>query len=372
MGTQDGLLKNELVNETSPNLSVKDRMVGRLLASPIKRFSNNEILPISTILTNTLLDELDSSDLEQIKVRSPLTCASIRSICRNCYGWHLAYSKLVDLGEAIGIIAAQSIGEPGTQLTMRTFHTGGVFSGDLTQQIRAPFQGTLSYKTAEAANLVRTLHGTRSFLIKESVTLYIQNLKGACSKIKLPEGATLLSNTGQKVYTNQIIAEIKKDANLVLEEDSKTVYTNISGEVFFQNIDIETILDKQGNSVQKNRNPGLIWVLHGKRYSLPRSSELVAKLGQINTSGSIIAKKQILNNYSGIVKFDKTSTTNEIRILNFSLVLQNANILLNNTNTAGVKNILEFDTDKKFQIEVQHNNTIQHGETIATLANNSD
>jgi DNA-directed RNA polymerase subunit beta' len=277
---------------------------------------------------------------------------------------------LVDLGEAIGIIAAQSIGEPGTQLTMRTFHTGGVFSGDLTQQIRAPFQGTLSYKTAEAANLVRTLHGTRSFLIKESVTLYIQNLKGACSKIRLPEGATLLSNTGQKVYTNQIIAEIKKDANLVLEEDSKTVYTNISGEVFFQNINIETIIDKQGNSVQKNRNPGLIWVLYGKRYSLPRSSELVAKLGQINTSGSIIAKKSILNSYSGIVKFDEASTTNEIKILNFSLILQNANILIKRNTIEEEKNILKFDNGKKFQIDVQHNTTIQNGETIATLANN--
>ena len=368
--TQDGLLKNELVHETSPNLSVKDRMVGRLLAQPLTQSNSNVVLPINTQLTSNLLNDLHELDIEQLKVRSPLTCNSIRSICRNCYGWHLAYSKLVDLGEAIGIIAAQSIGEPGTQLTMRTFHTGGVFSGDLTQQIRAPFQGTLSYKTAEAANLVRTLHGTRSFLTKENVTLYIKNLKGACSKIKLPEGATLLSNTGQKVYTNQIIAEIKKDANLVLEEDSKTVYTNISGEVFFQNIDIETIFDKQGNSLQKNRNPGLIWVLHGKRYSLPRSSELVAKLGQISTSGSIIAKKQILNNYSGIVKFNKATTTDEIKILNFSLILQNANILLNSNTITGKKNILKFDNDKKFQIEIQHNNAIQHGETIATLSDN--
>ena len=368
--TQDGLLKNELINETSPNLSVKDRMIGRLLAEPLIKKKDNVILPINTQLTSNLLDNLHELDIEKLKVRSPLTCTSIRSICRNCYGWHLAYSKLVDLGEAIGIIAAQSIGEPGTQLTMRTFHTGGVFSGDLTQQIRAPFQGTLSYKTAEAANLVRTLHGTRSFLIKESVTLYIQNLKGACSKIRLPEGATLLSNTGQKVYTNQIIAEIKKDANLVLEEDSKTVYTNISGEVFFQNINIETIIDKQGNSVQKNRNPGLIWVLYGKRYSLPRSSELVAKLGQINTSGSVIAKKSILNSYSGIVKFDEASATNEIKILNFSLILQNANILIKRNTIEEEKNILKFDNGKKFQIDVQHNTTIQNGETIATLANN--
>ena len=142
--TQDGLHKNELINETTPNLSLKDRVIGRLLAVPITQTRNNQTIPANTNLTSQLIDGLDAADLEQLRVRSPLTCTSIRSVCRKCYGWHLAYSKIVDLGEAIGIIAAQSIGEPGTQLTMRTFHTGGVFSGDLTRQIRAPFQGLLS------------------------------------------------------------------------------------------------------------------------------------------------------------------------------------------------------------------------------------
>jgi hypothetical protein len=94
--------------------------------------------------------------------------------------------------------------------------------------------------------------------------------------------------------------------------------------------------------VQKNKNPGLIWVLQGKRYSLPRSSELVAKLGQVDTNGSIIAQKQILNNYAGIVKFSKASARNEIRILNFSLILQNAKVLLFNNSTSGKKKYIEI------------------------------
>ena len=318
--TREGLHKNELLNQLTPNLSLNDRIIGRLLASPIKRFSNNEILPINTILTNTLLDELDSSDLEQIKVRSPLTCNSIRSVCRNCYGWHLAYSKLVDLGEAIGIIAAQSIGEPGTQLTMRTFHTGGVFSGDLTRQIRAPFQGTLFYKTSNHASLTRTLHGERSFLIQENTLLYLENLKSGCITIKIPAGATLLCNSKQKVYSNQIIAEIKKDANLVLEEDSKTVYTDEAGEIFFQGIELQETFDKQENLVRKNKNSGLIWVLGGKRYSLPYSSELIARLGQVATSGSIFAQKQVLNEYSGVVKIQDSFKKLNVGILSFSLI----------------------------------------------------
>ena len=96
-------------------------------------------IPENTEIDKAFLNKLNKSVIIELIVRSPLICESLRSVCRSCYGWHLSYSKLIDLGEAVGILAAQSIGEPGTQLTMRTFHTGGVFSGDLTKQIRAPF-----------------------------------------------------------------------------------------------------------------------------------------------------------------------------------------------------------------------------------------
>tara|TARA_B100000683_G_scaffold8301_1_gene9050 strand:- start:9057 stop:12851 length:3795 start_codon:yes stop_codon:yes gene_type:complete len=363
--THEGLQKNELINGLDTNLSLNERIIGRLLAAPIKRSSNNEILPINTVLTNTLLNDLEHSDLEQLKVRSPLTCNSIRSVCRNCYGWHLAYSKLVDLGEAIGIIAAQSIGEPGTQLTMRTFHTGGVFSGDLTRQIRAPFQGTLFYQTSNQASLIRTLHGERSFLVKESTVLYLENSICGCIKIKIPSGATLLCNNKQKVYSNQIIAEIKKDANLVLEEDSKTVYTDESGEIFFQGIELQNTFDKQGNLVRKNKNSGLIWVLRGKRYSLPHSSELIARLGQVATSGSILAQKQLLNEYSGTVKIEDSSKKLNIGILSFSLILQKAKIL------TPEHNVLELGNKKKFHLKVKHNEILQQNHRIAVLEDNS-
>ena len=83
--------------------------------------------------------------MTKIIVRSPLTCSSSRSVCQQCYGWNLAYGNLIDLGEAVGIIAAQSIGEPGTQLTMRTFHTGGVFTTEPSRQIRAQFSGKIIF-----------------------------------------------------------------------------------------------------------------------------------------------------------------------------------------------------------------------------------
>ena len=84
-----------------------------------------------------MANRIFDTQIKCLQFYSPLTCESTRSICQKCYGWDLSYGKLVNLGEAIGIIAAQSIGEPGTQLTMRTFHTGGIFTADPNLQIRA-------------------------------------------------------------------------------------------------------------------------------------------------------------------------------------------------------------------------------------------
>jgi DNA-directed RNA polymerase subunit beta' len=138
--TNDNLSYEDLFQRYETSLSLKDRLLSRLLAEPIFAGENKKLIASkNTEITLSLLKKLKEVNPESIKVRSPLTCNSNRSICRKCYGWHLSYSRIVDLGEAVGIIAAQSIGEPGTQLTMRTFHTGGVFSGDLTRQIRAPF-----------------------------------------------------------------------------------------------------------------------------------------------------------------------------------------------------------------------------------------
>lgn len=84
-------------------------------------------------------------NVSKIYFRTPLTCKLVIGICQVCYGWNLASGKVVELGEPVGILAAQSIGEPGTQLTMRTFHTGGIFSGEVKETICAPFGGKIWY-----------------------------------------------------------------------------------------------------------------------------------------------------------------------------------------------------------------------------------
>ena len=148
-------------------LSLSSRLVGRVLAETPGKFAsrNEEITP-------DLASKL-ASEYSEISVRSPLSCSLRWGVCQLCYGWGLSEGRRVTLGEAVGIIAAQSIGEPGTQLTLRTFHTGGVFSGDLLDEIRAPYAGTILFPEPLQGLLVRTPHGQIAFLAKVSGKMII-------------------------------------------------------------------------------------------------------------------------------------------------------------------------------------------------------
>jgi DNA-directed RNA polymerase subunit beta' len=365
--TSDHLSYDDLFKRYKTTISLKDRIIGRLLAQPVVTKDGKSVIGTSNaILTASLINEIENSDYKDIKVRSPLTCNSNRSVCRKCYGWHLSYSRIVDLGEAVGIVAAQSIGEPGTQLTMRTFHTGGVFSGDLTRQIRAPFSGTVFYSLNSQTKLVRTMHGEKGFRLNETVNLYIENSSGTRTLLKIPEGNILLVNHKQKVYASQILAEIKKDANLILEEDTKHVYTEVSGEAFFQNIEIDSVLDKQGSLNNVSRKAGLIWVLHGERYSLPKFSSLKVSVGQEVSKSNILAHHQILNTSAGIVKFEATPNGNLLKVLNFSLMLRNTKLTKQGNNISTLS-IINDGIEKRFQLTVNEQDFLTNGQTIAVL-----
>tara|TARA_B110000444_G_scaffold257888_1_gene297410 strand:- start:2391 stop:6188 length:3798 start_codon:yes stop_codon:yes gene_type:complete len=365
--TTEGLSYEDLFTRYRTSLSYKDRLIGRLLLEPVFSKDKTTLLaPANTELTVSVITELEKHNIQAVKVRSPLTCNSNRSVCRKCYGWHLSYSRIVDLGEAVGIVAAQSIGEPGTQLTMRTFHTGGVFSGDLTRQIRSPFTGTVFYKLKSETLLVRTMHGEKGFKLNESVSLIIENSDGTSITLQIPDGNILLINNGQKVYVSQILAEIKKDANLILEEDSKHVYTQRSGEAFFQNLEINTTVDRQGSVNKISKGSGLIWILNGDRYSLPTSAAMQIRVGAELSSKSILARQQTLNQYSGLVKFESTTNGRILKILNSSLMLNNSKLLTcENENT--ILTILNQNIEKVFQLKVKNKDFLTNGQTIAVL-----
>lgn len=130
-GTNRGIFMKPMTDGDRVLIPLKDRLLGRMLGADVIHPTTGEtIAKRNQHIDDDLAAEIGKAAVEEVILRSPLTCEAARSVCQACYGWSLAHAKMVDLGEAVGIIAAQSIGEPGTQLTMRTFHTGGVFTGD--------------------------------------------------------------------------------------------------------------------------------------------------------------------------------------------------------------------------------------------------
>ena len=168
-GTHRGIYLRDIKEGQKTILPLANRLVGRVLAEQIPRLArrNEEITP-------DLASKIAKERLE-VYVRSPLSCSLRLGVCQLCYGWGLAEGRRVTLGEAVGIIAAQSIGEPGTQLTLRTFHTGGVFSGDLLNELRAPYNGTIFFPEPLQGLLVRTPHGQIAFLTKVSGKMVISS-----------------------------------------------------------------------------------------------------------------------------------------------------------------------------------------------------
>nr|YP_009590485.1 RNA polymerase beta' subunit [Camellia renshanxiangiae]QBM10585.1 RNA polymerase beta' subunit [Camellia renshanxiangiae] len=168
---------------------------------------------------------------QPISIRTPFTCRSISWICRLCYGRSPTHGDLVELGEAVGIIAGQSIGEPGTQLTLRTFHTGGVFTGGTAEHVRAPSNGKIKLNE----NLVhptRTRHGHPAFLC--SIDLYVTiESEDIIHNVNIPSKSFLLVQNDQYVESEQVIAEIRAGTSTFnfKERVRKHIYSDSEGEM---------------------------------------------------------------------------------------------------------------------------------------------
>jgi len=124
-GTTDGIYVEPIIEAGVEVEPLRDRIVGRVSLDKIKDFEGTVIVDVSQEITEELANQVQGAGIERVRIRSVLTCESRRGVCALCYGRNLATGRMVELGEAVGVIAAQSIGEPGTQLTMRTFHIGG-------------------------------------------------------------------------------------------------------------------------------------------------------------------------------------------------------------------------------------------------------
>nr|YP_006665770.1 RNA polymerase beta' subunit [Elodea canadensis]AEY84642.1 RNA polymerase beta' subunit [Elodea canadensis] len=166
-----------------------------------------------------------------IYIRTPFTCRSTSWICQLCYGRSPTHGDLVELGEAVGIIAGQSIGEPGTQLTLRTFHTGGVFTGGTAEHVRAPYNGKIKFNE-DLVHPTRTRHGHPAFLC--SIDLYVTiESQDIIHNVNIPPKSLILVQNDQYVKSEQVIAEIRAGASTLncKERVRKHIYSESEGEM---------------------------------------------------------------------------------------------------------------------------------------------
>ncbi|MEL7523179.1 MAG: DNA-directed RNA polymerase subunit beta'', partial [Cyanobacteria bacterium J06553_1] len=210
------------------------KILGRVLVENIYHPITGALISTANRDINlSLAEDIVEAQMGRVLVRSPLTCESSNSICQYCYGWSLANDRLVDLGEAVGIIAAQSIGEPGTQLTMRTFHTGGVFTGEIAQRIAAARNGILYFDKPIKTQPTRTRHGDNAAILLESAQLMIKSAADeVLQDLHLPEGSTIFVQNSQEVRENDLLVELPIGARLGKEKAYRQISTDIAGQVY--------------------------------------------------------------------------------------------------------------------------------------------
>ncbi|MBZ8179644.1 DNA-directed RNA polymerase subunit beta' [Oscillatoria salina IIICB1] len=320
-GTTRGIQLVPMKDGDRTLIPLADRLFGRVLGEDIHSQTGELIAS-----RNQLIDEILANKIAQhaqaVIVRSPLTCEASRSVCRNCYGAALATGDEVDLGEAVGIIAAQSIGEPGTQLTMRTFHTGGVFTGQVAKQVRSPIAGTVKLKVR--TRTVRTRHGDEREQVEVAGNILIEPTTGKSVTFSVSPGSLILVKDGEKVEPSQLLAEVPvRERSRSTERATKDVASDLAGEVYFDNLLLEEKTDRQGNTTRICSRGGLIWVLSGEVYNLPPGAEPVVKNGDFVQPGTVLAETKLISVSGGVCR---TSGGREISIITADLRLDQAKV----------------------------------------------
>ena len=206
--TLQGVTKSTVSRGEEVDVPLSQLIIGRTARDNIRNPITDEMVVCENeVITPEAAVKIEVLGLDAIRVRSPLTCDSPFGICAKCYGWDMSTGKLVEEGSAVGIIAAQSIGEPGTQLTLRTFHTGGVAErAILEREQKATYAGTIQYRDINAVSFKRADGSTQIVVLKRNGEIALLDAKDReLDKFKVPYGATVLVEDGGKVKASVIL-----------------------------------------------------------------------------------------------------------------------------------------------------------------------
>ncbi|MFO7628867.1 MAG: DNA-directed RNA polymerase subunit beta' [Prochlorococcaceae cyanobacterium] len=347
------------------------KLVGRLAAEPVLGTDGETIVERDGEIDPITSRRVEEAGVKTVVVRSPLTCQAARSVCRKCYGWALAHNELVDLGEAVGIIAAQSIGEPGTQLTMRTFHTGGVSTAE-TGVVRSLVAGVVEFGSKARVRPLRTPHGVEAHLAETDFTLTLKpSGKGKVQKLDITNGSILFVDDGGTVMEDIILAQISSGAAVKksVEKATKDVICDLAGQVRFEEaIQPKEVTDRQGNITLKAQRLGRLWVLSGDVYNLPPNALPVVPGQKPVTTGEVLAESRLVSEYGGAVRLrESAGDSREVQIVTASLTLRDCKLVGESTHSGEIWH-LEGKENTRYLLKTAPGSKIGQGEVIAELA----
>lgn len=231
--------------------------------------------------------------------RSPLTCKIKNGICQTCYGWDLTRSEKIDLGLAVGILAAQSIGEPGTQLTMRTFHTGGIFTGQFIEHQTAPFSGKLEMPQNIKTCIVKNLHGKSIPLLLEDIVATITSLEGKKAFLTFSRLSFLHILKSGFVKKNQILSELRQELKLIPDKKQHPLRAPFDS---FLNHKQFSIRSTNLNKFKITKNNSKIRLSSGQLYETSLNSKYLVK--NFLNKNSAFAYSKIITPIGGILVVD--------------------------------------------------------------------
>ena len=305
-GSTDGIIIKQLLENGEIIQKLSERILGRVAAEHIRDPFNQEVIcEAGTLIDEDMTDVIGNAGIESIMIRSVLTCIAPTGVCAKCYGRDLARGYMISVGEAVGVIAAQSIGEPGTQLTMRTFHIGGTANRRVeATSWEAQRSGSLSFvdiKTVTNSDKVEIIMSRRTEAL-------IHDHEGReVERYMLPYGSKLMAKEGDEVTTGQRIAEWDPFSTPIISDvDGMIKYVDIiNGQSMRSQMDENTGLTREViiDSSEYDLKPRItlrgvdskktVKRADGKTHPgfyLPVKSELVIREGNIVTAGEILAK----------------------------------------------------------------------------------
>jgi DNA-directed RNA polymerase subunit beta' len=294
-GTVEGIYVSPIVESGEIIEPLRDRIIGRVSLERIKDFDNNVVVEVNQEINEEIASQIQGAGVERVKIRSVLTCESRRGVCALCYGRNLGSGRMVELGETCGVIAAQSIGEPGTQLTMRTFHVGGTASRVSDKsRLDAKNNGTVHFINL---NTVKSERDGMLVAMNRSGSVAIVDDRGReKERYQVVYGARLRVEDGQKVALGDQLAEWDPYTYAVLTEIGGTVQFKDLQEGITLNEEVDEVTGLSrlvvADAPDEKRQPA-IWINGAKgkkRYLMPSRAHLMVLDGDTVGPGDILAK----------------------------------------------------------------------------------